>query len=316
MRTRQFVSVDKVVILADIKADAFAAWFEEHKHTFLNTKSAKTRWGYDLYANSWICPDGTHVSTHHKLTNSHEIRIELSPNREPLYEKDGKDITIPLLSCLTYAQVTRIDVAIDYLGYRLTDWEILCPRLKKSIESKGYGFPKSYTFGSKRSKHQIIAYDKDGHAKAKNRRILGVLGELVVPDKDTQWMRIEARTKGSSLLRGNAFSALIMFKKASFKKPANMREARTQVFACAAMNYGYMDYFTQGMSENTRTRWRQEFLNSVTLLKPHPQEIYEQNYEYIKDRVATMLAPIGQNMTEETKLLLRITKDYPHDLFN
>lgn len=308
MRTRQFVSVDKVTITAFVHQTDYDKWFAKHQSVLKKKQNPSWR-----YKETWGCPDGSRVSKTRDDISSHDIRIAFNPNKELLWNLQN-DIVPELFLHLFNVELIRTDIAVDYLGFFLPEWELLHPYLGKEVRSTGFGAMQSVTLGSSSSRLQIYAYNKGEYSKDKNTRILYVSGGHVAPQGEL-WMRIEVRLNKGYVLKPDALSKLMMFKRESFQRPQGMREERADMLEAISHNYPNIDHYLRDMSKNTRERWRNDLIANVTHIDPHPQDLYEDRYSLIRDRIATALAPVGQNMTADTKRILNISKDYPHDLF-
>jgi hypothetical protein len=300
------VSLDRLTITANLSADDFNRWERDNRHLFVDAKVAKTRWGYPLYRTAYLTPDGTHVSLDkkEKLGSPHQIRLQFNPNREPLFDDDPGDITIRLLTCLKDVRITGIDIAIDYLGVRAHEFEFLYPRVQRKTVATGFGCQESIEFGAPSSSLKVAAYAKDKQRAKQNQRILTVNGEMFIPEDDEPWMRIEASMKNDSILREDAFRGLTIFRKGAFVPPSGMSRAMAERLTVIAINPAYMDYPT--VHQNTRDDWRKKLLKGVDMLEPHPQKVYEDEYEQIKEAIDYLLSPVGNGLSPQAKNLLNV----------
>lgn len=112
--------------------------------------------------------------------------------------------------------------------------------------------------------------------------------------------------KGSSVLRGDAFSGLKMFRRGSFKAPKGMSEEMAERLTLISQFPPAMDYPT--VHTNTRADWRKKLFEGVEMLEPHPQRVYGERLQEIKDYLSEFyLSPVGEDgLSQQTKRLLGV----------
>ena len=154
MSLAPLVSLDRLSLTANVDLDKFNAWGERHRKDFLTVKEARTWYGVKLYEHSVLLRDGTYISWNPNIALNHSVRVDFNPNREPLEKHDQgtplpleerEDLTIPLLACLSWVRISRLDIALDYLGYRVQDYETLYPRAEKRTWGVGATTPRAPT---------------------------------------------------------------------------------------------------------------------------------------------------------------------------
>lgn len=298
------LSIDRLTLTANLRRQDYDAWELKYSAGFVPAQVAKTKWGFDLYEKGYRLPDGTHVSLERTIGNHHEIRVQFNPNREPLTA--AYDMTVPLLCCLENVGISQIDIALDCLGTRVHEYEFLYPRAKRTTTSTGYGYTQSMAFGAPRSDLQLLVYAKECQKKKHNDRILTIDGETITPEPEQPWLRMEASMKGSSVLRGDAFSGLKIFRRGSFKPPTGMSEKMAERLTAISHFPPAMDYPT--VHKNTRREWREKLFEGVEMLEPHPQRVYGERLQEIKDYLSEFyLSPVGEDgLSQQTKRLLGV----------
>ena len=300
------VSIDKLTLTANLRKEEYAVWENRYAHDFVPAKVAKTRWGFDLYEKGYRLPDGTHVSLEKTVGNYHQIRVQFNPNREPIEDSDPTDITVPLLSCLEEVGISQIDIAVDYLGVRMHEYEFLRGRTMRTTISTGYGYTESIFLGSTRSKLQTLIYAKEHQKKKLNERILTLDGEMLIPKPEEPWLRLEASMKGASVLREDAFGKLMIFRRGSFKPPKGMSKEMVERLTLVSQYPPALDYPT--VHQNTRDDWRSKLFDGVEMIEPHPQKVYEEHLPLIKEYLSEFyLSPVGNDgLSQQAKRILGV----------
>lgn len=315
------VSIDKLTLTANVDEQKFFRWRELHQKDFLTVKQARTWYGVKLYENSVQLRDGTHVSWEPKLNLHHSIRVEFNPNREPLeahaqetplLPEEREDLTVPLLACLSWVRLSQLDIALDYLGYRVQDYETLYPRAEKKTWGVGYGAATSIQYGGDKAEVRLQLYNKHKDKRAKNTRILPVkdadLYGLVHPAKDIPWMRLEGSMRGKALLKPTLFSKLTVFHRGSYD-PAKVQHARgntQKVIDLASVNPSFLEVALDGElapSERQVERRRQLLLSAVEQLRPDPSAVYRDALGDIREWLQLLLAPCASFHPKTRELL-------------
>jgi len=156
------------------------------------------------YLYNYRLSDGTRVSWGYLGASPGRVYIYLSPS------KTRFALLSQLLRALSSVGVQRCDIAIDYLGRDIQNYELHCPRLglayyKLSREA----YPRSVSFGEGSSHRRLAGYNKLEKCRVdhiREMRIVDVHGLVhQIPvwrylEDEVGWMRLEARVKGHWIL--------------------------------------------------------------------------------------------------------------------
>lgn len=256
------------------------------------------------YAYNYRLSDGTRVAWGYLGADPGRVYIYLSPSKTQFA------LLSRLLCLLRNVGVRRCDIAIDYLGCSVQDYEFHCSRLGLSRHMLARNeFPHSLTLGEGSSHRRLAIYDKLEKCRAdhiREARVVDVHGAVHrIPisghvQDDRGWLRVEARLRGRWLLddaipRPGAFDDLIAIRRGGALLGLDVRTEAT------------LEYISRNpeairrLSRNSRSKYRayQRQLRELQGLIPDPADVYRDNYVAIceaLERIRTLgSAPEGGN---------------------
>lgn len=240
------------------------------------------------YSYNYRLPDGTRVAWEYLGADPRRVYIYLSPSKTQFA------LLSQLLRLLRDVGVRRCDIAIDYLGCNVQDYEFHCSRLGLSRHTLSHNkFPHSLTLGEGSSHRRLAIYDKLEKCRVdhvQEARIVDVHGAIHrIPiseylEGDREWLRVEARLRGRWLLDGavprpGAFDDLIAIRRSGALLGLDVRTEAT------------LEYISRNpeairrLSRNSRSKYRayQRQLRELHGLVPDPADVYRDNYVAICD---------------------------------
>lgn len=271
-------SLDTVALVGDARS------LEEFRALILRNSGSLSYHRLNSYESTYYVPTGIWVSCGFKGVNPNRIRVEL------IYGKADALLLRTLLSLLENLRIQRCDIAIDYIGYLIQDYEFHCSRLGLSRHMLSrFPFPHSYAFGAGDSHRRIAVYDRSAKCRADHEvepHILDVNGEVhrlslaSLQDEGSGWFRIEARLKGGRWIlndtvpRTGVFDDLIVKQRVAVSLGLDLRTEAT---------LEYLSRHPEAMkrlSRNSRPKYRRYLrrLADEHGLVPSPAEVYRDNY--------------------------------------
>lgn len=280
-------SLDTVALVGDARS------LEELREFISRNNGSLSYVRLSSYESTYYFPNGIWVAVGFKGINPNRIRVEL------IYSRADVLLLQVLPSLLENLRVQRCDVALDYIGYPIQDYEFHCSRLGLSRHMLSrFPFPHSYAFGAGDSHRRIAVYDRLAECRCDREtepRILDVNGEAhrislhTLQDEGSGWFRIEARLKGRWMLDGivprpGVFDDLIVKQRVGVSLGLDLRTEAT---------LEYLSRHPEAMkrlSRNSRPKYRRYLrrLEAEYGLIPSPADSYRDNYTSICDALARL----------------------------
>jgi len=294
------VSLDTVVIIGSLEhEEKFYCAVRKYQSSNPSKRFNLSAYGVNVYA-----PDGTRISADFNGYDPKRVRIEINPSKADFFQLSF------LLSCLRDIRLQRLDVALDFIGYEIQDYEFHCTRLgyaNHRLSRKA--FPHSYAFGEGASHRRIAVYDRMEKCRVDrvdDVRIIDLDGVVhVIPVwnlrlNDVGWFRVELRLKGNWLVdslepKHTALDDFIAKQRIASSLDLSIH--------CEAM----MEYLSNHPAEirrlnrNTQTKYR-KLLRKAQVengLNPDPTEVYRDNYFMICDAIKRILT-LGSQKGDES----------------
>jgi len=260
---------------------------------------------------------GIRISADFKGDNPDRVRLEFM-----LGDADSL-VLADLLAQLDDVRVQRCDIALDYIGYDIQQFEFQCSRLglMRHVLARN-PHPHSYAWGAGDSHRRIAVYDKIEKCQADRVRtyrivdVNGVVYDLPVARfiaDCINWFRIEVRLKGNWIGAGSvpglgAFDDFIAKERAESSLGLDLRTEATLDFI------GRNPEAIRRLGRNSRTKYRKLMrLEQVEYgLTPDPREVYRDNYVAICDALSELCA-LGHDGSLNPAESSERTTDSPHD---
>lgn len=295
------VSIDALTITARLDKEQFDEWYRDHYHQTKTSNVPKNRGRYNLYQSAFIYSDA-HICLNKTLGIHHDIRISFNPSRR---RSNSTGMTL-LMECLRDVKLNRVDIALDYFGVRIHDYQFLVPKARKKVTSTGLGPVESIEFGTPRSNLQIMAYDKKRQSRKGSYDIVTIDGEIISPPTKEEWLRVEACQRSGSVLSPQTFGKLHVLRKGFFEPPQGMTQRMTKLLTEASSSICMLD----GAYTNTRSREVQlkKLFAGVAPIESHPNIVYESRLADIKTYIRIFqLGDIeSQYLSKQTREILTV----------
>lgn len=215
---------------------------------------------YDSFAETH---GGLLVLTKDRGYDEKSIRVEYNPAKAD--EQTVAELSL-ILGCVRgRAKVTRIDVAVDYIGETPDNWTWYKPNVS---EARYYGRDKAletHNFGKADCTEQVSVYDK--------RRELKSRGE---PCEHDQWLRVEARRRPQKAdgvpLPSTMFDDLHIWT-GGWEKGSGLALNERAMMAL-------LEKQPEALSEiraSRRKRWLELIADNCRTLDPHPGDVYKEH---------------------------------------
>lgn len=197
------------------------------------------------------------------------VRIEFNPNN---IDEQEEKLLFNYLSCIKYAKLSRLDIAIDLGNIDINDLDIVDPNNRKHhVYYDKKGKIESYYIGTRNSDLFFRIYDKALEQNSKMRK---------VKKEYKNWWRIEAQLSGDFLAHAdykqmkipNVFDTIKLYKKENILKDiTDIRER--------AMLHYLIEHPNElaELNKNTRTKYKKKIadLKSATQKEIKLSEIFK-----------------------------------------
>lgn len=229
------------------------------------------------YRRAFKCIDGIYISTKDTLADQiPPFRLDFNP------WKKSDDVVRELrriLSIVERPRVTRLDVAIDYIGVDLSmvEWMEDRSRKRQELRSSSRRLETLY-LGSLKSNNLLRIYDKG-----------------LESEKDFPWWRVEAQMrieKGCQVWAKNPFSGLHGSARAA--PPGG----RMQEIAMIELLRSHPEYLSD-LEPHLRAKYKKRLLEGVDEcpVEPSPADVFEKEKASLQGQVAEWMRCCGSGNT-------------------
>lgn len=266
-------SIDRLTILGKTKfKDLFEQSIRNHQTI---KKVMNAQWPYHI---QYITIDGACIQiTGNDAVNIPAIRIDFNPNK---LSEDGEKDLRNMMQKLLSTRLSRIDVAIDYIGKDLSqlDWHETRERKRQTIQSAN-GRLETLYLGAFTSERLTRIYDK-----GKEQGL------------DYDWWRVEAQVRmkrGDRIFAENPFLGLYANEKGSEYASLGLEE------------YATLQYLEQNptaiskLSKRKKQFYRGLMQSNERKFEPTPCEVFDKEKGNLRQQIATWVKPINLKLPHQ-----------------
>lgn len=261
-------SIDRLTVLGKTK------YLDLFEQTLRNKSTVKKVLSADFpYRKAFITCDGTWIGLKGEDAKAiPPIRVDFNPNSlSPEGEKELHEI----LGMMASQRLSRVDVAIDYVGKDLSnlEWHEEVERSRRLYTSRT-GRLETIYLGAPSSDRQTRIYDKGLEQRV-----------------DYDWWRVESQArmkKGDKLFQDNPFSGLYAYEKGSEYEGLALEEKAV---------LQYIEKYPTAIAElekRKRQHYRKLMSQTENKLNPLPHEVFEKEKGNLLQQIAVWLQPTSK----------------------
>lgn len=261
-------SIDRLTILGKTK---FIDLFEQQ---LLNNNTIKKVMRAEYpYRKAFITVDGSYIAiSGDDVKNMPNVRVDFNPNT---LSDEGKKDLLEIIRRTVRPRLSRIDVAVDYIGKDLSqmEWHEAIERKRQTIQSAS-GKLETLYLGSFSSDKLTRIYDKGKEQKV-----------------DYLWWRVEAQvrmSRGDKLFRENPFKGLYGYERGAGYETLDLEVRATMQ---------YLEKHPTAISQLSRRRkqhYRTLMQSTEKKLEPSPEDVFEKEKGNLRQQIAEWLQPANQ----------------------
>lgn len=279
MEKEIFISCDNLTITAKLEKNLYTPL-----NDFVSNPAVESKYWHSpknfLYQHNFSFPCGSFLQ-YGESNNGHHVRLEFNPN------KCNWKLVNQIIKRFKYPKITRLDWAVDYKGYDLSDlhFQSLTPRKRIEYKNTKQVLETLY-LGSYRSDRFIRIYNKALEKKVKEE-----CQERTYIDEDIEvkdnWWRIESVTRDFE-----------------FDKDAEMLT---------------IDENGQVVKKRMKEKITDYFFNPFNFMMYEKKEVFANGDDILKDLKISekaMIFYLNQNMEELKKLSRPSRKKYENIIYN
>lgn len=225
------------------------------------------------YRKAFITSDGAWIGlTGEDCKTVPKIRVDFNPNS---LSEDGAKELHEILGMMASQRLSRVDVAIDYVGKDLSnlEWHETIERSRRLYTSRT-GRLETLYLGAPSSDRQTRIYDKGLEQGA-----------------DYAWWRVESQArlkKGHSLFQDNPFEGLYAYEKGSEYEGLSLEDR-------AVLQYVEKNPTAIGQLEKRKRQYYRKLMTQTeNKLQPLPCEVFEKEKGNLLQQIAQWHKPSNQ----------------------